>query len=188
MSLDTSCWPSSEKRKLGDAEVESHDIQNLAENCRRAVAPRTEARDPDTERPAEFYPLPPELNQAVLHSLGVGSSKDAGKMTHVSPLPHYSLTPFTTQSGDIPKSGLMQPASAGAQTLETSSNPTSKGDMMEDESPSSAKSHGLHCQSIPQLSVRNFNGTASQLWALCPDCGAFSQVREDKPVTLCYSP
>ncbi|CAD6884870.1 unnamed protein product [Tilletia caries] len=50
-------------------------------------------------------------------------------------------------------------------------------------------SHGPWCKSIPQLSVRA-DGTGSELWALCRDCGAFDKVnpRASTSQTMAYSP
>ncbi|WFD27516.1 hypothetical protein MNAN1_002513 [Malassezia nana] len=108
---------------------------------------------------AAFYPLPPDLNQAVLRSLGIGGSKDAD-VVHASEASGYSSP------------GLLQP------------NIHSPGDC--EMEPVSA--HGPRCKSIPQLSVRYYGGTRSQLWAYCPDCHAYSQVHEDQPAILAYSP
>ncbi|KAK0549236.1 hypothetical protein OC846_003392 [Tilletia horrida] len=50
-------------------------------------------------------------------------------------------------------------------------------------------SHGPWCKSIPQLSVRA-DGTGSELWALCRDCGAFDKVNPTplQTVNMAYSP
>ncbi|PKI84835.1 hypothetical protein MVES_001297 [Malassezia vespertilionis] len=44
-------------------------IEELADHCRKSVAPRTESRLQGGTEQAQFYPLPPELNRAVLASL-----------------------------------------------------------------------------------------------------------------------
>ncbi|KAE8251804.1 hypothetical protein A4X13_0g3841 [Tilletia indica] len=50
-------------------------------------------------------------------------------------------------------------------------------------------SHGPWCKSIPQLSVRA-DGTGSELWALCRDCGAFDKVNPGASTSqqMAYSP
>lgn len=54
---------------------------------------------------------------------------------------------------------------------------------------SSSTVHGPQCKSIPQLCVRYNDGTGSELWATCPDCGTCSKVESGRPSSgLCYSP
>lgn len=159
----------------------------------KAVVPRTDIQRQDGDEQVQFYPLPPELNQAVLASLGVGGSKQVEHPNGVA-IPGRANQGYDGSSSHF-NSGLFQPEVPGAQGLpmqRSHSNGASvTGESMEEEghTPGQAStSHGPHCKSIPQLSVRHYGGTASQLWALCPDCGAFSKVHEDKPVVLCYSP
>ncbi|KDN39677.1 hypothetical protein K437DRAFT_8617 [Tilletiaria anomala UBC 951] len=55
--------------------------------------------------------------------------------------------------------------------------------------PPPPQGHGPHCKSIPQLSVRHYDGARSELWATCTDCGASTRVQESQPATgMCYSP
>ncbi|WFD19971.1 hypothetical protein MCAP1_002215 [Malassezia caprae] len=77
---------------------------------------------------ATFYPLPHELNQAVLRSLGIGSSKDAG------------VANMSDGSSARSSPGLMQPAMGYPSDMD-----------MDAGVPSST--HGPQCKSIPQLSV-----------------------------------
>ena len=72
----------STKRKLDSSDDVPLDlsVSDIAEHCRRSVAPRTApaAVRADGDEPASFYPLPPELNDSVLaslrHQLGNGGS------------------------------------------------------------------------------------------------------------------
>jgi len=125
--------------------------------------PRTQSQLDGSCDMATFYPLPHDLNQAVLRSLGIGSSKDTG------------VASASGESSARSSPGLLQP------TMGTSVD-------MDMDAAHPPKTHGPQCTSIPQLSVRYYGGTRSQLWAYCPDCQAFSQVHEDQPVILAYSP
>ena len=128
---------------------------------------------------AEFYPLPPELNQALLSSLGIGGSRQAS-----APLPQPA---WSKQMPTIYQDAPLQRARPGLLQPEAPMQAMGANEMDQDMTTRRTE-HGPQCQSIPQLSVRHYGGTASQLWALCPDCGAFSKVHEDKPVILAYSP
>lgn len=125
--------------------------------------PRTQSQLDGACDMATFYPLPHDLNQAVLRSLGIGGSKDAG-IANVASASTMRSSP-----------GLMQPdmGASGDVDMDAAVFPPT---------------HGPQCKSIPQLSVRYYGGTRSQLWAYCPDCQAFSQVHEDQPAILAYSP
>lgn len=162
----------STKRKLDSSDDVPLDlsVSDLAEYCRKSVVPRTApaAVRADDDEPASFYPLPPELNDSVLaslrHQLGDGGADAA---YHVP--------------------GIIQPpfgSPAVPDLIRTESGASS----MDEDGAHAPAAHGPQCQSIPQLSVKYYDGTASQLWALCPDCGTYSKVQEDKPVNLCYSP
>ncbi|SHO78424.1 Hypothetical protein MSYG_2768 [Malassezia sympodialis ATCC 42132] len=158
------------KRKWGEGEsgtelgdVSECDRSQLAELCRQSVMPRTQSQLDGSCDMATFYPLPHDLNQAVLRSLGIGSSKDTG------------VASASGESSARSSPGLLQP------TMGTSVD-------MDMDAAHPLKTHGPQCTSIPQLSVRYYGGTRSQLWAYCPDCQAFSQVHEDQPVILAYSP
>ncbi|WFD31445.1 hypothetical protein MSPP1_002480 [Malassezia sp. CBS 17886] len=167
------------KRKLSD---EAHDDEvplldaaaapEVFEHCSRAVVARTSAQQGGANAQAEFYPVPAELSRAVLTSLGVGSSRGTGDGTADA---HMHTDSF--------RAGLLQPATgaAGGQVC--------AAEQHADDMPlDTTAAHGPQCKSLPQLSVRYHGGTASELWALCPDCGAFSKVHEDQPVLLSYSP
>lgn len=129
----------------------------------KLVLPRTQEQLDGARDMATFYPLPHDLNQAVLRSLGIGSSKDA------------LMSNMFSDSSAHSSPGLLQPAmgSSGDMDMDTGHSPNT---------------HGPQCKSIPQLSVRYYGGTRSQLWAYCPECQAFSQVHEDQPAVLAYSP
>lgn len=191
-----------EKRKHADDEIDDANLDNLAEYCRQvrtyagtdrqSVVPRTESQRKDGDGQVQFYPLPPELNQAVLNSLGAGTARHSESEASPSLFTRNLGTTDARSAQSSP--GLLQPSISSDMPFSGRTNPSdscSNSDCMEEEvhTPREAStSHGPHCKSIPQLSVRNYGGTASQLWALCPDCGAFSKVHEDKPVLLCYSP
>lgn len=186
-------------------------MQDIAEYCRQvrayplmqAVMPRTQTHLQGESEKAEFYPLPPELNQAVLSSLGVQPAQQQGHtavdthhpMARPAPFPNFPSQGLDEPS-PVSSPGLLQPGTAlnghdyGMEMSNSlDSNNASEGMDEEVHTPTHASaSHGPQCKSIPQLSVRHYGGTASQLWASCPDCGAFSKVHEDKPVILCYSP
>lgn len=155
--------------------------------------PRTKTQRMDGNEQVQFYPLPPELNQAVLDSLSAVGSKRSQNLDRSS-VP--TLNNFGASGPSRPSPGILQPgipSDVYGNPLEKSgsfdSGAASENMEEEAQTPQEAStSHGPHCKSIPQLSVRHYGGTASQLWALCPDCGAFSKVHEDKPVILCYSP
>lgn len=161
----------STKRKLDSSDDVPLDISvsDLAEYCRQSVMPRIApaAVRADGDELASFYPLPPELNDSVLSSLRHHLG-DRG-MDAVQHVP-----------------GIIQPfgSSAVPELIRTESGASS----MDEDCASASVAHGPQCQSIPQLSVKHYGGTASQLWALCPDCGTYSKVQEDQPVKLCYSP
>ena len=191
-----------EKRKHADDEIDDANLDNLAEYCRQvrtyagtdrqSVVPRTESQRKDGDGQVQFYPLPPELNQAVLNSLGAGTARHSESEASPSLFTRNLGTTDARSAQSSP--GLLQPSISSDMPFSGRTNPSdscSNSDCMEEEvhTPREAStSHGPHCKSIPQLSVRNYGGTASQLWAVCPDCGAFSKVHEDKPVLLCYSP
>ena len=164
------------KRKLDSANEdyfgEIGGINGLAEYCRRSAVPRTTTeahRAPGGDETASFYPLPPELNNEVLATLKQKQEDD------------MSASANTSRSSPV---GIMQPP-YGASATDA---PAGTGASSMDEDGAAAPVHGPHCQGIPQLSVKYHGGTASELWALCPDCGTFSKVHEDQPVKLCYSP
>lgn len=146
----------------------------LTDICRKAVVRRRSTHLDGSNDMAEFYPLPDELNHAVLASLGVGSSRRRDSATFISA---QAWDPLTSR----PSPGLLQPSSLPASDTHHASQ------AMEEDS-SFASKHGPQCQSIPRLSVRYFGGTRSQLWAYCPDCHAFSKVHEGQPADLSYSP
>lgn len=126
--------------------------------CPQTAVQRTQSHLPGSDELAEFYPLPPNINQAVLASVGVGGSKQRDLPMRAWGMWSYRTTP-----------GLLQPP--------TSSSAVDSFSMDEDMTSISPR-HGPHCQSIPQLSVRSF-GPTSQLWAYCPDCHAFAKVPDN---------
>lgn len=163
---------------------------DLAEQCRQAIAPRV---DPPSQAPAgddtvAFHPLPPELNANVLQTLselqqsrgGAGEAAQSGRADFS--YPHVQIYPAVGSPNQPHTPGLLQPATGSQAYFDR--NGSSPHAMDED----AERPHGPQCTSIPQLSVRHHGGTASELWAKCLDCGAFSKVQQDQPVRLCYSP
>lgn len=191
--------PESGKRKYTDGHgdpcvgrVPGDAVNEIAEHCRKFVAPSTPTAAPGGEAPAAFYPLPPELNQAVLSSLGIGGSQPRGPASATSSARALDALTNHALDGKLPPSpaGLMQPflgTLAPAHPARSHAHTHAEMDHGTYRSHAST-SHGPQCQSIPKLSVQYHGGTASQLWALCPDCGAFSKVQQDEPAMLCYSP
>ena len=182
------------KRKLDDDpdEATAPDVDAAttpAEYPRHPVLPRVEGLDARTaaaDQPAEFLPLPPGLNESVYRSLQGApdvshAARDAAAASGDYVYPDVMVYPRVVDDDTSRQSsqGILQPP-AGASPI--------RPNQMEEDAPASASNHGPQCTSIPQLSVRYHGGTASELWAHCPDCGAFSKVHEDQPVNLCYSP
>lgn len=163
------------KRKLDSDEDyfgEYGTINGLAEYCRQSVVPRTTSephRSTGGDETVSFYPLPAELNDEVLATLKQKQDVD---------MPALPSEPCSAPVG------IMQPPYGACATPDAQE--SGAASMDEDAAPVST--HGPHCRGIPQLSVKYHGGTASELWAFCPDCGTFSKVHEDKPVQLCYSP
>lgn len=165
---------------------------------------------------AQFLPLPADVNQAMLAQLGHNPfTAGASSSSFVTPSSsshsgfghehkssngsdyfsnsgstHYpDVEPYPSTS---PRStfGILGPAPGRHNSLsnddgmdvDCGSNPNAVS------TAANQRSHGPQCKSIPQLCVRYNDGTGSELWASCPDCGACSKVESSQPSQLCYSP
>ncbi|CDS02004.1 uncharacterized protein SPSC_02835 [Sporisorium scitamineum] len=154
---------------------------------------------------AQFHPLPAHVNQEMLAQLGHNPfASSSGTSSFVTPgssssslsgHEHKSSTgsDYFSTAGQYPEvepypstCGILGPAPGR-------SNSMSDSDGMDIDCGSNPNAntrvHGPQCKSIPQLCVRYNDGTGSELWATCPDCGACSKVDSSQPsANLCYSP
>ncbi|SNX82083.1 uncharacterized protein MEPE_00789 [Melanopsichium pennsylvanicum] len=159
---------------------------------------------------AQFHPLPADVNQAMLAQLGnhpfassasnssfvTPSSSSSSFMGHESKLSNSSdyFSSTTTHYPDVEPYPFTSPSSSFG-ILGPAPGEGGNGMDMDDCSSTGSNGtggiqiHGQQCKSIPQLCVRYNNGTGSELWATCADCGACSKVEADRPSSnLCYSP
>lgn len=163
---------------------------------------------------AQFHPLPADVNQAMLAQLGhnpfTGSSTSgstfvtpssssssgflAGHEHKPSNGSDYFSTAAPSQYPDVEPYPPTSPTSAygilgPAPGRHNSFSDSNSMDVDYGSSASSRSVHGPQCKSIPQLCVRYNDGSGSELWATCPDCGACSKVESNAPSSnLCYSP
>lgn len=123
-------------------------------------AQRTQYTLAGSEAPAEFYPIPNDVDQAVLASMGVGESKQRNIPLHIFGKRPQHATPR-----------LLEPP-MNAEHM------TDSNFMEEDLNKPAYSLHGPQCRSIPRLSVRDTGHVGSELWAYCPDCHAFGKVQD----------
>lgn len=129
--------------------------------CSQPIStPRTQQTLAGSNEFAEFYPIPKDLDQAVLASMGVGGSRQRDIPMHVwGKRPQHSVP------------CLLEPP--------TNMEPMMNSDDMDENMDKAANGvHGPHCRSIPRLSVRDTGHESSELWAFCPDCHAFGKVQD----------
>ncbi|PWY98808.1 hypothetical protein BCV70DRAFT_164261 [Testicularia cyperi] len=192
----------SRKRKAFDSDVNLADYDASAFPRPKLSLPRSAGLVMNGD--AQFHPLPPEVNTAILAQLGHDPLSQHGRMPHSSSSSsslasvgheHKSSTGsdyFGTHSQrypDVEPYPSAQP-SCSVGILEPASSMSDSTDAMDMDAGSNARAHhGPHCKSIPQLCVRYNDGASSDLWATCPDCGACSKVESNQPASnLCYSP
>ena len=195
----------SKKRKAFD-DLESYDAAGEHQIRPKLSLPRSAGLVFNGE--AQFHPLPADVNQAMLAQLGHNPFSGAagmGSSSFVTPssssssgLGHehkpsngsdYFSSTASSASSHYPDVEPYPSTSPSATYGILGPAPGSAEDGMDVDCGSSPNSrHGPHCKSIPQLCVRYNDGTGSELWASCPDCGACSKVESSQPAQLCYSP
>lgn len=196
------------KRKELDSEINSADYDHASPPRPKLSLPRSAGLSFNGD--SQFHPLPPEVNHAILAQLGpdnlfglpsngsVAQSSPASTVAGMTPSSSFS-TGFCAESrtsGGLDYFGKYPavepyPFSSPSQScgiLGPAPGEVSANAMQVDGS-DSPQGHGPHCRSIPQLCVRYNDGTSSDLWATCLDCGACSKVESSQPSSnLCYSP
>ncbi|PWN51641.1 hypothetical protein IE53DRAFT_313578 [Violaceomyces palustris] len=193
-STATSASLSKKRKACDDPDSSSADFFNVA----KLSLPR--ALPGSLDQVAEFLPLPPDVNSAVLRSLGMDPfssqpvtpanpvRKGHGhKISDGSDASCYFSSAQDTAGPSYPDLDIYPPT--GVFGILGPQSGADQDTMDVDGDAASSRRHGPHCKSIPQLSVRHNGGTTSELWASCLDCGACSKVESGGPSTsLCYSP
>lgn len=152
------------KRKFpcdDDASTAAFCSERVDSSCSQPISTqRTQHTLAGSDELAEFYPIPKDLDQAVLASMGVGGSKQRNIPMHIWGKRSQHATPC-----------LLEPP--------TNAEPMMDSNYMDEDIGKPAYGHhGPHCRSIPRLSVRGTGQEGSELWAYCPDCHAFGKVQE----------
>lgn len=196
------------KRKELDSEMNTADYDHASPPRPKLSLPRSAGLIFNGD--SQFHPLPPEVNHAILAQLdsnNLFSPTSRGSVAQSSPASTVAgMTPSSSLStgcaADNRPSGGLDYFGRYPAVEPYPSSPTSQrcgilgpapgevpANSMQIDGGDTAQGHGPHCRSIPQLCVRYNDGTSSDLWATCPDCGACSKVESSQPSSnLCYSP
>ncbi|KAL9937945.1 hypothetical protein V8E36_003490 [Tilletia maclaganii] len=151
-----------------------------------AIASTTAGTPAMTGSPSSLFseipgmpPTPSDSHSALPRSLPAAHFQHHGSMVHNG---YFDCTPTkqrTSSSASSRPCGILEPQ-LGLSGTDVA---------MDGSAVTEPSSHGPWCKSIPQLSVRA-DGTGSELWALCRDCGAFDKVNPTafNPQPIAYSP